>query len=116
MKKQTPESELLHLCLDYLAAERIFSLRMNTGVASYGERKVVFGIPGTADVLAFPKFKSTDGVHIVVMTFIIPLWLEFKAGKGKQSELQKSFQSKVEGENHKYAVIRSLEDLKAALA
>ena len=110
MSRQTPESALLRLVLDYLAAERIFAIRMNTGAVKTENHFFRFGVPGMADVLAFPKF--TVG-HI---EGIVPVWLELKAGRNGQSELQKSFQSQVEGEGHWYAVIRSLEDLQKVIA
>ena len=116
MSKQTPESALLRLVLDYLAAQHILAFRMNTGAVKTENRFFRFGVPGMGDVLAFPVVKSTDGVHIVVMSFIVPTWLELKAAKGKQTELQKSFQAQVEGEGHRYAVIRNLEDLKKVIA
>jgi len=45
----------------------------------------------------------------------VPLWIECKAAKGKQSELQKSFQEQVEREGHRYIVARSIEDVEQAL-
>jgi hypothetical protein len=45
----------------------------------------------------------------------LPVWIECKDSKGKQSDLQKSFQAQVEAEGHKYIVARSIEDVEAAL-
>ena len=43
------------------------------------------------------------------------MWIELKAANGKQIELQKSFQAKVEAEGHSYILARTLEDIEAAL-
>src|SRR6202000_1423990 len=110
MKRQTPEGALLKLCLDYLAAEHILAFRMNTGVASYGDRKVAFGVKGMADILVFPQIKITAGSSKVITP--LPLWLELKTPKGVQSQLQKSFQAQVESEGHMYKIIQSLDELK----
>ena len=110
--KRTPEGQLQRLVLDWLAAKHIFALRMQTGVLrNPAGRPVTFGIPGQADILAFPQFSVVppDYMHIV------PLWIELKAPKGKQSELQKSFQAKVEDEGHRYLLIRDLSELEAQL-
>jgi len=107
MKQQTPEGALLRLALDWLAAKRIFSLRMNAGVLrNPAGRPVQFGVPGQADILAFPR----DAMAIV------PTWIECKAPGGKQTELQKSFQAKVEAEGHRYFVVRELSELEAAFS
>ena len=101
--------------LQWLAAEHILAFRMQVGAVKLDNRFVRFGTPGMADILAFPKLKSTDGLHVVLMTFICPLWIECKAENGKQSELQKSFQAQVEREGHRYLVIRDLQELIDAL-
>ena len=111
-RKQTPEGALQRLVLDWLAAKHIFALRMNSGsLRDATGRPVTFGVPGCADILAFPHFSviPPDYIHIV------PVWIELKAANGKQSELQKSFQAKVEAEGHSYILARTLEDIEAAL-
>jgi hypothetical protein len=50
-----------------------------------------------ADVIAFPNGSV--------------LWIECKAPKGKQSDLQKSFQEQVESHGHKYLLAYSLSDV-----
>lgn len=110
----TPESELLKIVMNYLAAERIFAIRMNTGAIKLEKRFIRFGVPGMADVLAFPWYQGVckcEAIH----RQIHPLWLELKAKKNKQSDLQVSFQAQVQAEGHRYFVIRSLDDLKDAL-
>jgi len=42
-------------------------------------------------------------------------WIEVKAPKGVQSELQKSFQKQVEDHGHRYAICRSVEDVEELL-
>lgn len=108
-RRVTPEGAVLKAVTDYLAARRILAFRMNTGAMSAehnGKKRFMrFGTPGMADVLAFP-FRGS---------FIIPLWLEVKSDKGKQSEAQKAFQVMVQAEGHRYAVVRSIEDVEALL-
>lgn len=110
----TPEGALLRLVLDYLAARHIFSLRMQTGVLrNPAGRPVTFGLPGQADILAFPRASKVKNGF--ANEHVIPYWIELKAPKGKQSELQKSFQAKVESEGMRYLLIRSLDELEAQL-
>lgn len=112
-KKKTPESELLGLCIDWLAANRILAFRMNTGAIKIDKRFLRFGVPGMADILAFRKVNTiAKGPQFWPTTAV---WLELKSPKGIQSDLQKSFQEKVEAEDHRYAVVRSLEDLIEAM-
>jgi hypothetical protein len=112
-RRQTPEGALLQLVMQWLAAERIYAIRMNTGTLRDATgRPVFFGVPGMADILAFPhvhtgerNFRGTAEV-----TYPEPVWIELKAGS-KQSLLQKSFQEQVEGEGHRYFLIYSLDEL-----
>ncbi len=121
-RKQTPEGALQRLVMDWLAARHIFALRMNSGVLKGASgRPVTFGVPGCADILAFkPKDITTEEAYGFLTRFrtfhlFMPVWIELKAPKGKQSELQKSFQAKVESEGHRYLVIRDLSELEAQL-
>ena len=115
----TPEGAILRSIMDYLAARHIFSIRMNAGVhfsESKGKRYMTrLAAPGTADILALPIKKMIEMPAWLPQTTICPTWLEVKAAKGKQSELQKSFQAQVEREGHRYAICRSIEDVEAAL-
>jgi hypothetical protein len=111
-RKQTPEGALQRLVLDWLAAKHIFSLRMNSGtLINPAGRPVTFGVLGMADILVFrqPMECPYDVSHQRVC------WIELKAPKGKQSDLQRSFQAKVESEGHRYLLIRSLDELEAQL-
>jgi hypothetical protein len=107
------ESELLRLTMDWLAAKQIMAFRMNTGAIKVESRFFRFGVPGMADVLAFPTKIYPYGAH-GTWKVPMPTWLELKAPSNRQSELQWSFQLKVEAEGHRYRVIRSLEDLEDA--
>lgn len=108
MKEEISESQVQRAILDYLAARHIMAFRMQTG-ASFSEyggknRMIRYGVAGMADILAFPQWRDT------------PVWLEVKSATGKQSDIQKSFQEQVEREEHKYAVVRSIDDVIEALA
>ena len=101
------ESEIQRAILDLLTAKRVLAFRMNTGAMS-GEHMgktwfMRFGSPGMADIVTFPRFMHK------------PLWIEVKTAKGKQSELQKSFQLLVEEHGHRYIVARSVDDVLAVL-
>ena len=118
------EAAISRSIMEYLAARHIFAVRMNAGtqvLTSGGNRRAIhMAAPGTADILAFPKRKTGFMDHPAIpgdytTEIIRPTWLEVKAADGKQSELQKSFQAQVEAEGHKYAVVRSIEDVKALL-
>ena len=87
-------------CLDLLAAERIFALRLNTGVFRNAKGRPIFthsGGAGVADILAFPHGRI--------------VWLEVKSATGRQSPEQASFQRQVESHGHSYLLVRSPDDL-----
>ncbi len=106
------ESQIQRSITDYLAARRIMAFRMNSGVAKMDGRFVRFGVPGMADILAFRK---VDGYPEEGGGSINVLWIECKAPKGLQSQLQRSFQQQVEAEGHVYILARSIEDVEAVL-
>jgi hypothetical protein len=114
-KTRTPESYVLKAVLDYLAAEHVLALRMNTLAmpTADGKRFIKAGVKGMADVLAFPQFEVNGMLRVVSVPW--PTWIEVKAEGGKQSEYQKSFQAMVEREGHCYIVVHSIEELKVAL-
>jgi hypothetical protein len=66
---------------------------------------------GTADVLAI-----AGGFLECVKPFShkTVYWIECKADQGRQSELQKAFQQKVEAEGHIYILARGIDDLERA--
>ena len=61
------------------------------------------------------KLGELIGEGFAHVTVSVPLWIECKADNGKQSVLQALFQVQVEAEGHKYAIVRSIEDVQAAL-
>jgi hypothetical protein len=106
-----PERDLLKAVLDYLAAEHVLAFRMAVGATTVGNRFFRWGTPGMADVIAFPVWHDCGKAKMGSV-----LWLETKTAKGKQSPLQRSFQLQVEEYGHRYAIIRSLDDLISTLA
>lgn len=107
MSKRTkgPEALTQALILDYLAAKRVWFMRMNTGAVlaeHKGKTRMIrYGRKGRADVLAI-WFTVNMGLKV--------LWIETKAAT-KQRPEQKMFQKEVEEEGHFYIVARSLEDV-----
>jgi hypothetical protein len=101
------EADTQRLILDWLAAKKIWALRLNTGAmggSHNGKRWFVrFGRPGMADILAVAQY----GTRLV--------WIEVKAPKGRQSEDQGRFQAEVEAEGMTYILARSLEDVMKVL-
>ena len=110
----TPEGFIQDLILDWLAAKHILAYRMNTGAMKIDKRYVKFGVKGMADILAFPTYIVLQHPG-VAKEYTVPLWIEVKSDKGKQSLEQKSFQDQVEEHGHNYIVARSIEDVEAAL-
>ena len=91
-----PEAGVQRAILDLLAAEHVLAFRMNSGVLKTERRFVRFGVPGMADVLAFPG---------------PVLWIECKSDRGRQTAEQASFQRMVESHGHAYLLARAPEDL-----
>ena len=118
--KGIKESQIQKAILEYLAARHIFAIRLNSGM-QFGERNgkkyaVRMSAAGTANILAFPhQYRTCRDCMEYERDATDILWLKVKAEKGKQSELQKSFQAQVEREGHRYAIVRSIEDVKQAL-
>ncbi len=112
----TPENQVKKAVLDLLAAEGIFAFRLNTGSfgADYKGKRRYFKAhslgKGAADILAFLRVLSWDNVQRSK-----PMWIECKAGKGKQSAEQIAFQQFVEGHGHLYILARSSEDVMKVL-
>lgn len=92
------ESQIQRAIVDLLAAERVYAIRLNTGV---GFNKA--GVPishhsggkGVADVLAFLPSSTDSRLQRV-------LWIEVKRPGGKQTPEQLSFQDHVNGLGHYY--------------
>jgi hypothetical protein len=76
--------------------------RQNTGVASFGGRKVRFGVPGQADV---------TGVIVGGRR----LEIEVKSATGRQSKEQADYQRIIERFGGLYILARSVQDVRDAL-
>ena len=109
------ESWVQTAIMEYLSAKHILAFRMNTGAMKMDKRFVRFGVPGMADILAFPVQSFSYEIEVSsrkrTMSYTVPTWIECKATKGVQSDLQKSFQKHVEEHGHRYVVARSIEDV-----
>jgi len=95
---QQREADVLRSVLDLLAAKRIFALRMNVAALRLDTRFLKFGVPGQADVLAFPRAGEV-------------WWIEVKSSTGIQTALQRSFQAQVEAVGHRYLLVRNPDEL-----
>lgn len=113
MKRTTPEGHVKASILHYLQVKKIFAIRMNSGYipleGKNGRRMINLHEPGTADILAIIP-EPYDCPQLLFM----PTWIEAKAPNGKQSDLQKQFQEKVEAEGHVYILAFGIEDLEKA--
>jgi len=115
------ETQISRAIMDYLAARRVFAVRMNSGmrIGEHNGKKwaIHMNAPGTADILAFPEWERGVDDHGNWCSYakIVPLWIEVKTEKGKQSDLQKSFQAQVEKQNHDYIIARGIDDVERAL-
>ena len=113
MRLTSTEAEIQKGIMDYLAAKRVFAIRLNTGTFQNGKRfiRAHSAGAGAADILAFPHYERTYTNQIMIH----PVWIEVKTAKGKQSAEQKSFQQKVLREGHLYCLARSIEDVELVL-
>lgn len=123
-KQKVAESGVLRACLDLLAAEKVWHLRMNTGAMKAGKRFTRFGRPGTADILASPtgparsRRRHSNGTGPVFsiggITPTVPkiLWIECKSDSGCQSEQQKEFQKEALKAGHHYLLVRDVDTLR----
>jgi hypothetical protein len=128
---QAKESEIQRAILDWLAAERIWHIRLNTG-AMAGSHKgkkwfVRFGRPGMADILAVRMTRESCW-HIADMEITSGLidsgayhevpqvvWIEVKGPKGNQSDDQQAFEVEVVQAGMEYLLAHSLDDVIAVL-
>lgn len=111
------ESDIQKLILDWLAAEKIFHLRLNTGSfampASGNQKRRFFraGRKGMADIMAV-RFNCICGKNgCKENPHTETYWLEVKAAKGVQSDDQKIFQIEVESHGMRYILARSLDEV-----
>ncbi len=123
MRITATEAQTQKACMDLLAAERIFALRLNSGAVKDKRGVPVYfarwtdGSPaaGVADVLALPVFLRLAGPGPIVMVPSIKVvWIECKAATG-QRKTQREFQARVEAEGHTYLIVRDAAELQAWL-
>lgn len=104
--------------LQYLENQgRLCFLRLNAGrfvfEDKYGKRRVYMGArPGCADYLILTNNSRYDAPNKLEC---IPIFIELKATKGKQTSEQQLFQHLVERQGAEYSMVRSLEDLQGIL-
>lgn len=118
MRVRTAEKDTQRLILDWLAAKRIWHIRLNTGAMS-GSHKgkrwfVKFGKPGMADILIVIGRDPLSGVVDLPPELTIPprlVWCEVKSSTGKLSEAQEQFRKEVTEQGMQYICARSLEDV-----
>ena len=107
LKSKEKESGLQRTCLEFLQyLENLDSIvwwdRLNSGEAFVRGRKIGLCREGTADA-----YIMLHGLRFV--------FVEFKRGKEKQTEVQKRFQERVDAAGFLYWVVRSFEEFKAKL-
>lgn len=113
-KQKTAEADVLRACCDLLTAERIWWRRWNTGAVKNGKRFFRFGKPGDADILAVPQFKCDCGANgnICPRRWSVPLWIECKADKGRQTGEQRDFEIEVTTLGQHYLLVRDVDTLR----
>lgn len=101
----TPEGKVVAECLEWLAKNRVFAWRNNTGeVRMPSGAWVRFGHPGSADILGI----MNDGTGRM-------LCVECKAKTGGQRKDQELFERMVTRAGGIYIIARSTDDLATAL-
>jgi hypothetical protein len=110
----TPEGAVQHAVLDYLArlelqGKLIFWRQNNTGV--WDARKGCYRKPkGPGSRLGVPD------IMVIMPPNGLLVAIECKAPKGTQSDPQKGFQRALEKVGGRYFVVRSVDDVRAALS
>ena len=85
------------------------------------EKGLIFSVPngGTRNMLEAKKLKQTGAMagvsDLIVLLPSKCLFIELKAEKGIQSEVQKIFKERVNNLSFDYFIIRSLEDFKTLI-
>ena len=119
------ESDIQRACLDYLDAKRIMYLRLNAGDsfrpgANGKLYKVRGAMKGCADLLILASSKESYLTMLDKKTMTCelkekacprPIFVEFKAEKGRQSVEQATFEYDVAQLGYEYHIIRDLDEL-----
>lgn len=102
MRKSTPESQIVNMCIRWLWLHKCFVWRNNSGAyrPEGSNRYIRYGTPGSADIIG-----TTAGGRFLAC--------ECKTAKGKLSPLQQAFKQHVEEHNGIYILARSVDDLEA---
>ena len=95
------ESEIQKQILEWLEIRHIFHYRQNSGMHKIGKRYIRYGTPGAPDIIAVIK-----GQYVGI---------EVKDAKNCQSQDQVLFALNLESSGGKYILVRSVEDVEAAL-
>lgn len=95
------EASLLRAVKRWLTLRGLWFLRVNAGAATIAGRFVRMAAPGCADLLLLHRGRA--------------IWLELKAAAGRQRDSQKAFQAGVEQAGAVYLLVKSLDELEAAL-
>lgn len=95
------ETDIQRQCLDYLSARHLFHFRCNSGMAKVGKRYIRYGVSGCPDIICVIKGQFVG--------------VEVKDADGKQSHDQWIFQQDLERAGGRYLLVRSVEELEAAL-
>lgn len=106
-RRKTPEGYVSGALRDLFAVERIYAIRVNSGVIVLknedgSKRAVKLATAGTADWLALVPIGEGP---------FIPVWCETKAGKNGLSLDQKEFRDEVTEQGHVYLMIRDVSEL-----
>lgn len=94
MKRRIKESDIQRSILDWLAYQRIFHYRNNSG-----------GFKDTSQ--HFYRFGATGSPDIVCVIEGKFIGIEVKASNGRQSDAQKDFQQRLEAAGGLYVLARS---------
>ena len=103
MKTRTAHTAMVAACVEYLTLHGIPAWKANTGAARYGDQFVRYGTPGMADVLFCLPPTGRLGCA------------EIKTGSGRLTPDQAAFHAHIRAAGGLLLVVRSLDDLIAAL-
>ena len=102
-RHKTPESALKDQVMAALVRlPGVDVIRMNTGQANHGGRRVRYGYPGMADLFVRVRGPKCSPYRV--------LWIELKAGT-KQSDAQAAFQQQAEQWGDRYIMATSVDDV-----
>jgi hypothetical protein len=102
----TTESPVVHDCLEWLAKQRVFAWRNNTGAIVLDRRLIRYGHPGSSDILGIldDRFRCPESGRSLAGVL---LCVECKSPTGRQSTDQKLFERIVSGRGGVYVLARS---------